>query len=68
MNLGKNILMRIMRKKICVIQFNVFLVVQQFICSSFMIYDFMQNEGYRIIYGLDTILAMKYVYLKPWVE
>ena len=44
-----------------------FLLVQQFIYSSFMIYDFVQKEGYCIIYDLITNLSLKEVYLKPWV-
>ena len=53
----KNILMEIMGEKKCVNQFNFFLLVQQFIYSSFMIYDFVQKEGYCIIYGLNTNLS-----------
>ena len=42
-----------------------FLLVQQFIYSSFMIYDFVQKEGYCIIFDLITNLPLKEVYLKP---
>ena len=54
-------------KKTCVNQFHLFLLVQQFIYSSFMIYNFVQKEGYCIIYDLITNLPLKEVYLKPWV-
>ena len=65
----KNILMQIMekKKKKCK-SVSFFLLVQQFIYSSFMIYDFVQKEGYCIIYGLNTHLSLKKVYLKPWVS
>ena len=55
------------KEKSCVNQFHFFLLVQLFIYSSSMIYDMLQKEGYCIIYGVNTILAMKEVYLKPWV-
>ena len=61
----KNILKQIMKKtKNIGKSVSFFLLVQQFIYSSFMIYDFMQKEGYCIIYDLITNLPLKEVYLK----